>query len=535
MGRARGVHFLLASVLLAGCGAERPTPGRPTTIVGVTITDLSNVNELVASDISFTNDLLDLVFLQLLVEQADFSEHPPTLAPSLAESYELSDDHRIATFHLRPDAVWSDGVPITAEDVRFTWEAQRSPEIAWSFADLKEAIDDVEVVDPHTVRFRFNRDYPYQIVEANDGKILPKHVWGEVPFAEWRQRAEWFREHLVTSGPFRLASWQPGTEIVLERNARYFDPTLPKLDRVVFRVAPDAATHADQLLAGTIDFACGMTPADASRLAHHPELRVIPYETRQYDYIVWNTRRVPFDDPAVRRALTLAIDRQALVDTLFRGYAVVGSSPIPAAFWPHDRELVPWPYDPEEAKRLLAAAGFADRDGDGVLDRGGKPLRFELSTNSSNRFRSDALVMIQEQLRRVGVDARPRTVEIHTLNELNQAHDFDATLMGWAVDTTFDLRSNLHSSEIDGGYNFGSFSDPEVDRLLEATRRAKTPEEARPDLVRIQRILHQSQPFTFLWEPQRICVVRSDLENVRPNSLSAYFNLAQWTRRFSGG
>ncbi len=522
----------MAALATAGCGADRsPSPVRAATAVGATISDLSGVNELVASDVSFTTDVLDQLFLQLLSEQPDFTEHPPTFAPELARSYEWSEDRLALTFHLREDAVWSDGVPITAEDVRWTWQAQVSPEVAWSYSHLKDAITDVEVVGPHTVRYHFKESYPFLLVDVIEGKILPRHVWSQIPFAQWREKADWFREHLVTSGPFRLGAWRPGEELVLVPNERYFDPALPGLDRVVFRVTPDAATHVEQLLAGALDFACGITPADAARIASAPDLRVIAFDYRQYDYICWNTQREPFDDPEIRRALSLAVDRQALVDALFKGYARVASSPIPSNFWAHDPDLRPLPYDPAAARDILERKGFRDKDGDGILERRGKPFAFDLTTNSSNRIRTAALVMIQEQLRKVGVAATPRTIEIHALTEANLAHDFDGTVSGWAVDTTLDLKPYFHSSESAGGYNFGSYLNPEVDRLLDAARRAPTPEAATPDLVRMQQILHEEQPYTFLWEPQRLCAVRADLENVRPNALSSYFNLPEWHRR----
>ncbi len=518
---------------MSACSGERPgTPAPlPKVAVGATIADLSGVNELLAADVQFTTDILDQLFVQLLSEQADFTEHPPTVAPELAKSYDWSDDHRALTFHLREDAVWSDGVPVTAADVRWTWQAQVSPEIAWTYADLKDAITDVEVVDPHTVRYHFREAYSSQLLDAIEGKILPQHAWGQIPFAEWRQRADWFRDHLVTSGPFRLAAWRPGEEVVLARNERYFEAGLPKLDKVIFRVAPDAATHIDQLLAGTLDFACGVTPADAARIAARRDLRIVAFDNRQYDYVCWNTLRAPFDDPEIRRALTLAIDRQALVDTLFKGYARVASSPIPSNFWAHDPALAPLPYDPAAARRILAEKGFSDRDGDGIVERQGRPFAFELTTNSSNRIRTAALVMIQEQLRKVGIAATPRTLEIHALTEANREHAFDATLSGWAIDTTLDLKPYFHSSESAGGYNFGSYHNGEVDRLLEAARRAATPQGALPDLLRTQQILHAEQPYTFLWEPQRLCAVRDDLTDVQPNAISAYFNLPEWQRQ----
>ncbi|MEO8274762.1 MAG: ABC transporter substrate-binding protein [Thermoanaerobaculia bacterium] len=533
--RARAaLSWAAAGALVFACSGERPAPQpRSATAVGATIADLSGVNELLASDIQFTTDVLDQLFVQLLSEQADFTEHPSTFATELATSYDWSSDHLALTFHLRPDAVWSDGVPITAADVRWTWQAQIAPEVAWKYSNIKDRITDVEVVDPHSARFHFKSVYPYQLSDAIEGKILPQHAWSAIPFAKWQESADWFREHLVTSGPFLLGEWRRGEEVVLEKNPRYFEPGLPKLDRVIFRVVPDAATHVEQLLAGALDFACGLTPGDTARVAADKSLRVLAFDNRQYDYICWNTLRPPFDDPEIRRALTLAIDRQALVDALFKGYARVADSPVPSNLWAHDPSIQPWPYDPTEAARIFENKGFKDRDGDGIRERDGKPFAFELTTNSSNRLRTAALVMIQEQLRKVGVQATPRTIEIHALTEANGAHEFDATLAGWAVDTTLDLRPYFSSKEILDGYNFGSYSNPEVDRLLEASRQAPTPEEAKPDLLRLQQILRVEQPYTFLWEPQRLCAARVSLEDVHPNAISAYFNLPEWQRRAS--
>ncbi|MBZ0090152.1 MAG: hypothetical protein K8H90_07220, partial [Thermoanaerobaculia bacterium] len=428
-------------------------------------------------------------------------------------------------------ATWSDGQPVTAEDVRFSWQAQRSDEVAWAYSDSKDTIRDVEIVDPRTVRFHFSEVYPFQVVDANDGKILPSHVWSRLPLSEWRRNADWFRDHLVVSGPYRMSAWRPGQEVVLERNERFHDPQRPRLDRVRFRVVPDQAAQVEQLIAGSLDFLPAVPPQSASRLAATPEVELLVFPGRQYDYICWNTLRPPFDDAEVRRALTLGIDRQALVDTLWKGYARVAAGPILTGVWARNADLAAWPYDPREARRLLAARGFVDADGDGIVERHGKSFRFELDTNSSNRLRSEALVLIQEQLRRIGVDARPRTYEIQTLTERNLRHEFDATLSGWAIDTTLDLRPYFHSSEADGGYNFGAWGNAEVDRLIEEVRRVDEIAEAKPLFARIQAILHAEQPYTFLWEPQRLAAVRRELAEVEPNALSPLFNLSRWWRR----
>ncbi len=492
-----------------------------------TIADLGSVNDLLPGSTTITADILyRMLFLHLLEEQADYAEHPPTFAPQLAERYEWSADHKTLTFHLRRDALWSDGTPITAEDVRFTWQAQIHPDVGWDYAFGKESIRDVEVVDPHTARFHFTRVYYAQLLDANEGVILPKHVWGALQFGKWRESGDWFRDHLVVSGPFTLESWRPQEEIVLRRNPRYFEAGRPRLDRVVFRIIPDRASQVAQLAAGTLDHVEQVPVDQVERLAGRA--RVLDYPSRNYSFICWNLKRPPLDEVEVRRALALAIDRQALVDALWKGRARIATSPILSTVWAHDSTLEPYPYDPEEARRLLAAAGFRDADGDGIVERTGRKLSFELATNAGNATRADAVVMLQEQLRRIGVEARPRIVELNTFLSQNARHDFDAALLGLSIDTSLDLSYTFHSDAIEGGYNYGSFSSPEVDRLLDEARRQTEPLQAKPMLDQVQQILHHEQPFAFLWEQDKIDAVSARLRDVRPNALSSFFNVREW-------
>jgi peptide/nickel transport system substrate-binding protein len=534
--RSRAFFAALGLVTLLGGGCRppgaRPDSGRPWVVA--TSVDFSGVNELVSGGVRFTHEIHDLLFLGLARELPDYAHHPPTLAPSLATSWELSEDRRVLTFHLRPDARWSDGEPITARDVLFTDRAQRSPEIAWQYADSKDGIESVEAVDAHTVRYVLRRAYPYALVDVNDGHILPEHAWGGRDFSTWRTSAEWFQSHLVASGPFRVARWEPGVELVLERNPGSIAADAAGPEQVVFRVVPDPAARIEQLLSGAFDFVDGLTPLEATRVAAHPELRVLSCAGREFDYIGWNEQRPPFDDPQVRKALTLAIDREQLVAALWKGWARVAAGPVPADAWARDPELTPWPYDPEAARRILAGRGFVDHDGDGVLDRNGRPLRFELSTNAGNRLRSDALVLIQDQLRRIGVDAVPRTLEIQALTDRNLSGDYDATLSGWSIDTTFDFRPYFHSQEQKDGWNFVHYANPEVDRLLDATRSVHAIADARPMFFRIQRILHAEQPYTFLWEQRRLAAIRADVRGVEITPLASLVSLPHWQRAPGG-
>ncbi|MEE9562028.1 MAG: ABC transporter substrate-binding protein, partial [Thermoanaerobaculia bacterium] len=440
---------VVAAVLLAmACDRriEAPTaavtseePRRGGTAVIGSGADFGGVNELTSSHSTFSRAILEKLFLHLLEEQPDYALHPPTFAPQLAASYEWSEDHLVLTLHLRPEVVWSDGVPVTAEDVRWTWQAQIDPELAWEYAQVKESIVDMEVVDSHTLKVLFKQAAASQLTDLNEGVILPRHVWSRLPAVEWNERAEWFTENLVVNGPFTLESWSPQSEIVLERNESFYKPEQPYLDRVVFRIVPEKSNRILQLLAGDLDLVEQIPPAEAARIRDDEALDLLEFWHRQYDFICWNLDNPLFAAAATRRALTLAIDRQSIIDALLFGYARVATSPIISTVWAHDPELEPWPYDPAAARELLAGEGWRDADGNGILDRDGQPFRFELSTNTDSRIRVDAAVMIQEQLRRVGIDARVRRMEFNTLVDKNLEHDFDATLGAWGIDTSLDL------------------------------------------------------------------------------------------------
>lgn len=530
---------LLLALLLAGCKAEQeparsaaaPTASGPrrggTAVTGWTA-EPGSVNELIVPSSQVTNDMLFRIFLHLMEEQPDFQEHPPTFAPQLARSWEWSADHKTLTFHLRDDVVWTDGVPVTAEDVRWSWQAQIDPDVAWDSADQKRWITDVEVVDPHTVRMHFSRVYAKQILDANEGVILPKHAWEKVPFSRWRQSNDWFKAHLVSSGPFTIGSWTPGQEVVLQRNGRYYEKGLPYLDRVVMRLVPDQASFLTQLSNGELDFAPQLTPGDAKRVKADPKLELIPIWFNLYVCVVWNNENPLFSDPEVRRALTLGIDRQTIVETLLGAYGRIATSPVLTMIWAHDKSIEPLPYDPAEARRILAAKGWKDTDGDGVLDRNGKAFAFELLTNAGNQTRADATVMIQDQLKKVGVRVEPRQAEFNILLTKTNDGTFEAAVMGYSIDTSLDMTTNFHSRWIKDGSNNSRYRNPEMDRLLETAAKQRDMLAERPYLEQIQRILHRDQPLTLIWEAVRLSAVNKRLRNVKPTHNWSFFNLKEW-------
>lgn len=519
-----------AFALLCSCSPEsvERSPAAEAPLVIAVSNDISSLNPLLGVESRFNHDVLDLMFLHLVEEQPDYADHPPTFAAQLARSFEWSADRRALTFHLQEHATWSDGQPITAEDVRWTWQAQTHPDIAWDYAQSKDHILDVAVVDPKTVRFRFDQAYSMQLAEANEGPILPSHVWNGLPFSEWRNQADWFRQHLVVSGPYTLASWTPMQSIELQRNPGYFDPESPATDSVRFQVIPDKAQQIQELTSGAVHFVEHVPPAQARELERSDTVELLPHWARMYGFICWNTERELFRRPEVRRALTMAIDRTTLIEALWANYARVSVSPIISSVWATHPDLTPHAYDPQAAREILAQHGWRDSDRDGMLDRNGRAFSFELSTNAGNQTRIDAAILIQEQLRRIGVQANPQVLEFNTLIQKNQAHDFDATIGAWYIDTSLDLTYAFHSNSIQEGYNYGGYSNSQVDQLIDRARSAVRLEDAAGQLRALQEILHSDQPYTFLWEPQRINAFRRGLRGVTPNPLSSFRDLPLW-------
>ncbi len=526
---------------LTGCGGNDGTTGetapapaaemkpqRGGTAVVSWIAAPTGVNELIVPNTAITTEVIRQLFLHLVSEQPDFEEHPPTMAPQLAESFEWSPDHKVLTFHLRKDVVWSDGVPVTADDVRFTWQAHTHPDVAWNSAYMKEKIRDAEVVDPHTVRFHFTEVYAKQILDVNEGGILPRHAWGKIPFSKWRESSDWFLENLVVDGPFKVASWKPQEEVVLVRNERYYRKDRPYLDKVVIRSVPDASNQINQLFSGESDFVPQIQPGDMQRIADDPRFQLIDYWFRLYVGVIWNLREPMFSDPEVRRALTLAIDRQTIVDTVFpAGTGRVAVSPIVQSVWAFDRTLKPLPYDPAEARRLLESRGWKDTNGDGVLDKDGKPFSFVLLSNAGNQQRIDGGVMIQDQLKKVGIRVEPRVVEFNSMISQATEGTFDAMVFGFAMDTSLDMTSQFGSAAIQEG-NFGAYKSPEFDRLMLEAMAKPDIQEAKPILDRIQQLIHRDQPMTFLWESKRLSGANRRLHDVKPTVLFSLFNLEDW-------
>lgn len=516
---------LAASSLFAlSCGRSgRHADSREHSVVIGVLSEPNTLNPLVATSAQ-TQDIVELMFLKLLREEGDFL----SFTPRLASEWSFSPDSLAITFKLRNDVSWHDGERVTASDVRFTWELQRDPRVAWASRSIKDRIKDVEVVDDRTVSFHFTARYPYQLHDANDGVILPRHLLAGVPPDSIRGHD--FGRHPVGNGPYLFARWIPGQYIELERNPDYYEKGQPYLGRIGVRIVPDMTNLVNQLKAGEVD-CLESIPIDALAEieSQYPEVRIYDYLSREMAFVVWNLEDQLFADREIRRALAMSIDAREIIQTLWHGMADVSDSPMHPMLWAHDPNIEKIPFDPHRARDVFAEHGWRDSDNDGVLDKDGQPFEFDMTTNQGIQVRADVMTMVQEYLRRVGIKVNARVLEWNTFISGVIGGEFDSCVLGWRVDTRADLTRFWHSTSLPpNGFNASRYVNKEADALMEQARTTVDFDEARQLWSRCQRIIYEDQPIFFLAVPHEVVGLRKDICGVEPTAYGFFVNLPEW-------
>ena len=518
----------LLAVLVA-CGGPSPetdapsedTPSYGGTAIVAIGSDFDVFNELATTSAIGDQVIGHVVFQNLIVydENLDY-------APALADSFGVADDGLSATFRIREGVRWHDGAPVTADDVVWSFDMSMLDETAYPERQALAYVARAERIDERRVRFHFTGVHAEPLADFMYWTPMPKHLLENVPPAEMINAP--FNRQPVGNGPFRVVSWDANEQIVMEANEDFWAGR-PYLDRVVFRVIPEPATAVTELLSGGIDLYRNVPPIDMTRLETSEVARPLSWPTLGFTFLMFNLRDPLFQDVRVRRALTMATDRQALVDGLVRGYGEVSTGPAASMQWERNESLEPWPHDPQAAGRLLDEAGWTDTDGDGIRDRNGRPLRFRITTNIDNTLRQDILVALQSQFREVGIDARARAVEFNTMIDQWMSGEFETVVAGWDLYLRFDPTQLF---ETGAPYNGGAYSNPRVDELLRRARTTLDREEAEPLWDEFLQIVHDEQPYIFLVADHERWGASRRLEGVEPtaapNAYSPLAGIAKW-------
>lgn len=424
--------------------------------------------------------------------------------PDLAVSWTQSDDGRSYTFALRPGVTWHDGAPFSAHDVKFTFDQIADVKSGSRLRSDFAAVAGVDVVDSLTVRFRLHAPFaPFLALLGYNAGILPRHKLAGAPLT---QATEFNRARPVGTGPFMVEAVQPGSSLTLVRNPRYHG-TAPRLDRLVFKIVPDVNVQVAQLRAGELDLVT-IEPANLAAVQGVAGVKVLQVPVVQHYYVAFNTQRPLFASPLVRRALGYAVNREAIIAGVLRGYADQPRGTIPVALrdFFHDA-LPPVPHAPDSAVALLAQAGWR-RDAGGTLrDARGAPFAFTLLVDKGNPTREQSALAVQQDLRAIGMDVSLRTMEFAALvRDHVIPGNFDANLIWWTTPPDPDQYAFYHTGQDN---NHVRWSNRVADSLLALGRATSDPDARRAIYHVFQRLQRDDPPVLVLFYPREIQAVSS--------------------------
>ena len=566
---------VLIGVILGGllliAGVERAFDGQETgSVTGDwlllhMLSDPEQLNPLTSNDAG-ASSILGYIFQGLLTRDPRTLELKPLLAESRPV---ISADKLTYTFKIRRDATFQDGHPLTGEDVLFSIKAIKCPLVNAPFLRVYYAsVVDAELVDDYTIRFVTKEPYFLNENVLGGIEVLPRHYYDpdnllkDVTVRELNREtsrqpdnSKRFADHFnksynrrpMGSGPYKFQSWKTGQEVMLVRDQNYWGNgkrgiDQPYLDVYRYRIInnPDAALV--RLKSGGLD-TMNLQPLQHLRQTRskrfQKDYQKLLYFSPGFTYIGWNNALPIFQDKRVRRAMTHLTNRKQMVKAILFGLGKVIDSPIYRFRPEYDESLVSIPYDPQKALGLLGEAGWKDTDGDGLLDKviDGKstPFRFEIKFNSGNTIRKSVVLTLQDELKKHGITVTVRQLDWTIFLDDVRNHKFDAMVLGWAMSVNEpDAFQVWHSSQADNkGSNMISYKNSRVDKILEDYRREFDPKK-RSELYReFQRILHDEQPYTFLFMGRSISAVQRRFQGVKVLPIGGLRPLEWWVPRSS--
>lgn len=444
----------------------------------------------------------------------------------LAERWEVSEDKKQIIFYLRKDAMWHDGIPFTAEDVKFTYELILNPQVACPYYASYSDIEEMEILDGHKILFKFKEPYAPALLKLGMG-IIPKHLLEGKDI-----RTCGFGRSPVGTGAYNFKEWKTDEYIILEANKDYFEEG-PYIDKYVVRVIPDTAVQYLELLTGQID-AMELSPYQYKIRSNTEKFKgavdKYKYLAHAYTYIGYNLKDPLFREKKVRQALSLAIDKKEIIQGVLMGLGEPTTGPFLRGTYAYNDETEDTEYNPQKARELLKEAGWRDSDSDGVLDKNGEQFKFKLITNQGNKQREDAAVIIQRKWQEIGVKIEVQTIAWAAfLNEFVNKKNFQAVILGWTIPVDPDIYNVWHSSSAnEGGLNFISYKNEEVDRLIEEGRRIFDVEKRATIYKKIHFILADEKPYTFLYCPYATPAINKRFRGIEPAPAGIGYNFINW-------
>ncbi len=469
---------------------------------------------------------------ELIVQPlAGFDSRDLEIRGVLADAWQIDPEWKWLRVHINPRARFSDGEPVTAEDVRWTFkEFIFNPDLDTTrIRNTLEQVADVAVIDSHTVEFTF-RDAIFTNLEYTLGQpVLPKHFYSKFEPGQINSSTGL----VMGSGPFKVQSldpdqeWKPGSDLVLVRNEQFWAANRPPLDRIRFKVVNNDLSRLTAYEAGEVDMILPTSFQFRDR-QQRPEWKESTQMLEWFNLrsgwtvITWqcgprNERLTPFHDARVRRAMTHLLDREAMIRDVWGGVGSVPTGPSLSVSPARNPSLSPWPYSLERARELLAEAGWTDPDGSGVLRNAeGQPFVFELMRPAGSEVGDRIATYVADQCAKVGIRCTSKSIDWSAFLDDLKKRNFDAAISSWSPNSPeSDPVQVYHSRAIAaGGDNSGQWSSADADRLIDAGRRELDASKRYAIWHELEAVMHEEQPQTMLREQPWLRFVRRDVGNV---------------------
>ncbi len=527
------------SLFIVGCEGKSPQEAVTTKTVQTALKDRAYLpaygDALIAGSIgepsvlipmlagdSASHNVAGLVLNGLVKYHTDLS-----VIGDLAESWDISPDGLVITFHLRKGVTWTDGTEFTADDVMFGYKTIIDEKTPTPYKEDFLQVKKADVLDRYIFRVTYEKPFAPALTSWGNLVVLPKHLLE----GENITKSD-FARNPVGMGPYKLKKWTSGQDLVLDANRDYFEGR-PYIDRYIYKIIPDPATMFLELQAGGIDM-MGLTPIQYTKQTDtdffRENFQKFRYPVFSYTYLGFNLKHPWFQDKRVRQAVAHAIDKSEIVDVVLFGLGSPATGPYVPNTWPYNPDVKKYEYNLEKAKELLDAAGWKDTDKDGTVDRDGRPFEFTILTNMGNSLRKNTATIIQWKLEKIGIKTEIRLLEWSTfINEFIDKRRFQAVILGWSIGIDPDQYDIWHSSKTgEKEFNFVSYSNQEVDALLEQGRRTFNIEERKKAYYRIQKILADELPYIFLYVPDATPIVHARFKGIRPSPIGISYNLHKW-------
>jgi peptide/nickel transport system substrate-binding protein len=515
MGLALGAGLIIILGLFTSC--TPPATVRETdTLVAALPYEPATLNPVFLSDhLSYT--VSAFVSPGLMKLDGDLN-----LKGDLAESWEISGDGREIRFRLRSGVKWHDGREFAADDVVYTYQLITSGKIPTPHLSHFGPVREVKALDPLTVAVIYDQVYSSALQSWTMG-LLPRPASQKSPPEE---------ESLVRTppgtGPYRVKEWLSGQKLVLEAHKDYYAGP-PRIRTLILRIIPDAATAFMELKSGNLDV-MELTPSQYAQWSQVAELKknftLYRCPSVKYGFLGFNHRNPRFQEPRVRQALGGAIDKEAIVQKVLHGLGRPATGPYPPGAWYHPGDLIPPPYDPQKAQEVLRSLGWYDA----IKTPEGKPAPLKLVTNYESKENLLIAEIIQDNWKRIGVPLQIEALEwltfrFRTITQKN----FDLVLLSRHYIFDPDLYDVWHSSKTgEGEWNFLSYHNAEVDRLLKLGRCTLNQDQRKKIYRKINQIMTEDPPCVFLYDGDAVYLARKDIREITPSPLGIFYNVSQW-------